>query len=173
MTCARNEIVISLALLAVPGLAGAGCETVEHRWSSAGDFGRPPGSRVEVGAVLNATGEGFDFNVEPILRDELRRALGERGLLWSEGETGEALLLETRIRSYQEGSAVMRWTLPFWGTTELSVRGTVREKKTGETAGSVEALRRITWGGAVDAWREILGSVADDVAAELKENLSP
>jgi hypothetical protein len=136
----------------------------------------PPGTRIAVGEVVNATGQlpTVDekvVNIEQMLGDALVERLREDDLLWS-AESAHKLGLHCRIVEYEPGDAFKRWLMPGWGSTVLAVDCELRNEDA--PVGTVRARQVVSFGGVytIGAWRTIFGGVASAVVAELRAKLS-
>jgi hypothetical protein len=128
-----------------------------------------PGSRIELREVTNPSGHVFGVDAVHLLEEAMARSLQEEGLTWKPGDANH-FVLSLAIRDYRPGDAFKRWLAPGWGSTVLSVDGSLRDAATGELAATIQHRRSIHWGGAytIGAWRNVFGWVADDIAADLR-----
>lgn len=158
-------ILCGLFFLAV----AIGCGTVQHKVDFKNKYDPPAGTKIELGRVMNKTGEEFDIDIKKMLSDSLVKTLKERELLWT-GSDSSKLLLESNIIEYKKGDAFKRWLLPGWGSTVLIVRcDLVGEDNT--VVGSVEAKRTVSFGGAytIGAWKTVFNNLANDVVEDLSK----
>jgi hypothetical protein len=63
--------------------------------------------------------------------------------------------------------------LPFWGSTLLVVRGTLRDPGTSELAGDIDHAKAVVMGGifTIGAWSRIFTTMAEDLADDLKTRI--
>lgn len=147
------------------------CGTVEHKIELDQQYSVKPGTKVELGAVKNQTGQSFDIDVEKMLADAFSQALKEKNLEWTGGDVPK-LVLTAEIVQYDKGDAFKRWLMPGYGSTVLVVRGAIYESDN-RKVGSVDAKRTVDAGGAytIGAWETIFKNVADDVIVKLGEQV--
>lgn len=100
-------IFLSLLFMAV----ATGCGTVKHKVDFKDKYTPPADTKIELGRVMNKTGEEFDIDIKKMLSDSLEKTLKEKELLWS-STGGPRLLLESNIIDYRKGDAFKRWLLP-------------------------------------------------------------
>jgi len=131
-------------------------------------------TRIEVGPVTNETGKTVDVDIPKMFTDALTEQLTDDHLLWSGGSHDvDHLVITTKIIDYDEGDAFKRWLLPGWGSTVLSIHCELKDSASGKLAGSVDAHRTVTFGGAytIEAWQSIFASVAKDVVGDLRSHI--
>jgi hypothetical protein len=172
----RSASITGIAAVLVLSLALGACGAVSHEASLAGGYAPPRGVRVEVGKVLNATGQaptvdGDPVDIERLLAEKLVDKLRDEGFLWA-GDAERRLVLTSKIVEYEPGDAFKRWLLPGWGSTVVAVEGELRDEA-GAVVGTVRARRTVSFGGAytIGAWRSIFSSVAGDIVSELRAKL--
>jgi hypothetical protein len=160
---------------AVLGLVLYGCGAVSHEAKLIEAYTPPTGSRIEVGAVTNATGhtpkvDDEVVNIEKLLSDALIEKLKSDDFLWT-GSPARKLVLVSKIVEYEPGDAFKRWLLPGWGSTVVGVECEIRDDD--RLVGTVRARRTVSFGGAytIGAWRTVFSSVAGDVVSELRGKL--
>jgi hypothetical protein len=163
----------SVAIVIFLGLVMAGCGAVSHEAVLLGSYAPEPGLRIEVGKVINATGQTPKVddevvNIEQLLTENLTEKLRREDFLWA-GSPARRLVLVSKIVEYEPGDAFKRWLLPGWGSTVVSVDGELRDEAD-TLVGTVRARRTVSIGGAytIGAWRSIFSSVADDIVSELR-----
>jgi hypothetical protein len=166
----------SFAMLCLVGslaLAAAGCGAVEHSAQFEPTFVPKADTKIEVGPVTNDTGKKFDIDLPKMFGDALSEELGNKNLLWTQGQKGDHLIIATKIVEYDEGDAFKRWLLPGWGSTVITLHCELKQSGSGTLVGSVDAHRTVSFGGAytIGAWRTIFASVAEDVVKELRAQI--
>lgn len=67
------------------------CGAVHHKVDFRDKYIPPADTKIELGRVMNKTGEEFDIDIKKMLTDSLEKKLKEKGLLWS--STGAPKLL--------------------------------------------------------------------------------
>jgi len=159
-------IFLSLLFMAV----ATGCGTVQHKVDFKDKYTPPADTKIELGRVMNKTGEEFDIDIRKMLTDSLAKTLKEKELYWSSTDD-HRLLLESNIIEYKKGDAFKRWLLPGWGTTVLIVRCDLVEEDN-SIVGSVEATRTVSIGGAytIGAWKTVFDNLANDVVEDLSKS---
>jgi hypothetical protein len=162
-------VTIVAALAAVM----AGCGAVQHSASLTPGFAAGPGTTVEVGSIVNATGRTYDIDVVDMLETQLATALIDEQLATPGAGGTQPLALNVRIVEYDRGNAFKRWLLPGWGATVLSVECDLTRRSDGRKVGTVQARRTVSAGGGdtIGAWKGIFKDVAADVAKELRGKL--
>jgi tetratricopeptide (TPR) repeat protein len=147
-----------------------GCGTVNHKVDFKDNYLPPSGTKIELGRVVNKTGEEFDIDIRGMLSYSLEKTLKEKELLWSSYEAPR-LLLESNIIEYKKGDAFKRWLLPGWGATILIVRCDLVDDDN-NIVGSVKATRTVSAGGAytIGAWKTIFDNLANDVVEDLSKS---
>jgi hypothetical protein len=127
-----------------------------------------PDAKIEVGSVVNQTGNSFDIEIEKMLADALTERLQKEDLLAMDGSSPK-LVIQSKIIEYEKGDAFKRWLLPGWGSTVLTIQSDLMEGD--KIVGTVEARRTVSFGGAysIGAWETIFGSIADDIVKDLKK----
>jgi hypothetical protein len=172
---ARDAVKVLVLPIIVLGALLSGCGAVSHEAKLLDAYVAQDGSRIEVGAVTNATGQmprvdDDVVNIEKLLSDALTEKLRHDDFLWA-GESARKLVLVSRIVEYEPGDAFKRWLLPGWGSTVVGVECELRDGE--QLVGTVRAPRTISIGGAytIGAWRWIFSSVAADVVSELREKI--
>ena len=168
-------IATTCSIIAVLSLSLFGCGAVNHHAALIGGYVPDPRSRIEVGAVSNATGQvptvdDQVVNIEQMLGQALTEELARKDLLWTEGGARK-IVLASKIIEYEPGDAFKRWLLPGWGSTIVNVECELRDGDL--VVGTVRARRTISIGGAytIGAWRTIFASVADDVVSEVRSKI--
>ena len=164
---------LSALILAAWSLALSACGTREAKLLDT--YVPPPGTRIEVGRVANATGQAPKVDdavvdIEQMLLDALIDRLRGDELLWSSGFPYK-LGLHCRVVEYDPGDAFKRWLMPGWGSTVLAVECELRNGDA--VVGTVRARQTISFGGlyTIGAWRTIFAGVAGDVVTELRGKL--
>ncbi len=149
-----------------------GCGAVKHSSMFTDDFIPKPEMKIEVGMVVNESGEIYGINVVELFSNSLKQELSKKALLTTE-MMEDGLIIESRIVEYEKGDALKRWLLPGWGATALTVHCELKDKKTGILVGSVDARRTISIGGlyTLNAWQDIMDSVAKDVVKEIQRKI--
>jgi hypothetical protein len=160
-------------LLGMLVLSSVGCGSVRHVSKYEPEFLPKADTRIEVGNVLNETGQTFDIDVSKMFTDALSKVLEEEGLLYKGGSVSSQFLIESKLVEYEPGNAFKRWLLPGWGSTVLSVHCELKEIPSGKMMGYVDARRTVSIGGgySIGAWRTIFGNLAEDVVDELKTKI--
>jgi hypothetical protein len=145
----------------------SGCGSSHHNIAMQNDYVMKPSSKVEVGKVINTTGEQFDVNVEQMLSDALVKKLGEEHLLYA-SNAGQKVSTNCKILTYEKGNAFKRWLMPGWGATSLSIQCDLFDSN--KVVGSLNAMKSVTAGGAytVGAWEKVFADIADDVVEDIK-----
>jgi hypothetical protein len=147
------------------------CGAVHHKVDFRDKYIPPADTKIELGRVMNKTGEEFDIDIKKMLTDSLEKKLKEKGLLWS--STGAPkLLLESNIIDYKKGDAFKRWLLPGWGATILIVQCDLVDDDN-NIVGSVKATRTVSIGGlySVGAWKTVFNNLANDVVEDLSKSI--
>jgi hypothetical protein len=163
-----------ICLLVILALVECGCGSVSHQAQFEPNYVPKADTRIEVGSVTNETGKAFDVDIPKMFTDALTERLTDDQLLWSGGSQDVThLIITTKIIDYDEGDAFKRWLLPGWGSTVLSMHCELKDSTSGKLAGSVDARRTVSFGGAytIGAWRAIFASVAKDVVGELRSQM--
>ena len=147
----------------------AGCGTVQHKVDFNDKYAPPAGTKIELGRVMNKTGEEFDIDIKKMLSDSFAKTLKEKELLWT-GTGGTKLLLESNIIEYKKGDAFKRWLMPGWGSTILIVRCDLVDEDN-RIVGSVDAKRTVDAGGGytIGAWKTVFDNLANDVVEDLSK----
>lgn len=150
-------------------LLATGCGTVQHKVDFKDKYTPPPNTKIELGRVMNKTGDEFDIDIKKMLSDSLEKTLKEKELLWASANEPR-LLLESNIIEYKKGDAFKRWLLPGWGATILIVRCDLVDEDN-KIVGSVEAKRTVDAGGAytIGAWKTVFDNLANDVVEDLSK----
>jgi hypothetical protein len=148
-----------------------GCGAVHHKVDFKDKYIPPADTKIELGRVMNKTGEEFDIDIKKMLSDSLGKTLKEKELLWS-NTGGPRLLLESNIIDYKKGDAFKRWLLPGWGSTLLIVRCDLVDDDN-NIVGSVKATRAVSIGGvySIGAWKTVFDSLANDVVKDLSKSI--
>lgn len=167
----RRSVICGILGILVMTIVG--CGAVHHTAKFESDFLPKPDTRVEVGTVVNETGQTFDIDISKMFMDAIAEVLAKDDLLWTENLGSEHLIITTKIVEYEKGDAFKRWLLPGWGSTVLSVHCELKESTGGRMIGSVDARRTVSVGGGytIGAWRTIMASVAKDVVKELRSKI--
>lgn len=165
----KNFNLIFFALFFMALLTG--CGTVQHKVDLKDKYTPPTDTKIELGRVMNKTGEEFDIDIKKMLSDSLAKKLKEKELLWS-GTGGSRLLLESNIIEYKKGDAFKRWLLPGWGATVLIIRCDLLDEAN-SIVGSVQAKRTVSAGGGytIGAWNTIFDNLANDVVEDLTKKI--
>ena len=150
-------------------VVATGCGTVQHKVDFKDKYAPPPNTKIELGRVMNKTGDEFDIDIKKMLSDSLEKTLKEKELLWT-GTGGSKLLLESNIIEYKKGDAFKRWLLPGWGSTILIVRCDLVDEDN-RIVGSVDAKRTVDAGGGytIGAWKTVFDNLANDVVEDLSK----
>ena len=166
-TLIKNFLLIFYGLLFIA--VATGCGTVQHKVDFKDKYTPPADTKIELGRVMNKTGEEFDIDIKKMLSDSLAKTLEEKELLWS-GTGGHRLLLESNIIEYKKGDAFKRWLLPGWGATVLIIRCDLVEEDN-SIVGSVEATRTVSAGGGytIGACKTVFDKLAIDVVEDLSK----
>jgi hypothetical protein len=148
-----------------------GCGAVHHKVDFKDKYIPPADTMIELGRVMNKTGEEFDIDIKKMLSDSLEKTLKEKELLWS-NTGGPRLLLESNIIDYRKGDAFKRWLLPGWGATILIVQCDLVDDDN-KIVGSVKATRTVSMGGlySVGAWKTVFDNLANDVVEDLSKSI--
>lgn len=157
-------------LLGISMIAAVGCGTVEHKLSFQNNYTPTQGTKVEVGKVVNETGQTFDIDIEKMFADAITEALQDEKLIYTDSE-GHKLVLTSNIIEYTKGDAFKRWLMPGWGSTKLSIRCDLKDGD--KVVGSADAKRTVDAGGGytVGAWKTIFASISKDVVKDLKKQI--
>lgn len=149
----------------------AACATSTGRVRNQSDLLPRPGAAVRLGTVADASDAHLGVDAVALLRTAMHAAL-QRERLSARTRSG-GFVLNLEIAEYRPGNAFKRWLLPGYGSTVLSVRGTLVDPTTGAVAVTVEQRRAIYMGGAftIGAWKSVFGAVADDLARDLKTRI--
>jgi uncharacterized protein DUF4410 len=169
-----EKILPPICLLVILALAVTGCGSVSHQAQFQPTYVPKADTRIEVGPVTNETGKAFDVDIPKMFTDALTERLTDDQLLWGGGSQDVGhLIITTKIIDYDKGDAFKRWLLPGWGSTVLSMHCDLKDSVSGKLAGSVDARRTVSFGGAytIGAWRTIFASVAKDVVGELRSQM--
>ena len=168
---ASKNIFISRCWVVLLLIILTGCGTVQHNVAFQEGYNPQSNMLVDVGSVINETGNDFDIDIEKMLSDALVEALNEKQLL-STGNEGNKLIIETKIVSYTKGDAFKRWLMPGWGETALIIQSDLRDNS-GIVVGSVTATRTVTAGGGytIGAWKTVFTKLAKDVVDDLQKNI--
>ncbi len=161
----NGTVIVMFA--AVLMIAASGCGTVQHNLDLQQDYLPKSGAKVEVGNVLNKTGQTFDVPVEDMLKKALVDAFLEANLAGS-GSEASNLMTNCRIVNYEKGDAFKRWLMPGWGATELTIQCDLLDA--GSVVGTINAMRTVTAGGGytIGAWEKVFAHIASDVAEDIK-----
>lgn len=163
-------VIVGLWILAAVGCANP---TVTNLVSDA--LPRPR-AKVLIGSVTDRTGSSFEFDIEDELRTKLATSLERQELLASpESVTrGRDFVLHVTISEFRPGDAFKRWLLPGWGATVLNVEGSLVESDDGALVATFQDKRSVAAGGfyTIGAEHTILGTVAEDLADELKVRIT-
>lgn len=165
----KNYYLIFYGLIFMVVLTG--CGTVQHKVELKDKYTPPTNTKIELGKVMNKTGEEFDIDIKKMLSDSLATKLKEKELLWS--GTGESrLILESNIIEYKKGDAFKRWLLPGWGATVLIIRCDLVDEAN-VIVGSVDAKRTVSAGGGytIGAWKTVFDNLANDVVEDLSKKI--
>ena len=171
------RIAAALTFALALALALAGCGTAAKDSAFKDDFAPARAAKITLGEVTDISPSASisaqeDIDTEGELRAQLEAKLAETDLLadWS-AKDEKVYVLNATIIDYDPGSAFGRWLWPGVGATELSVQCTLTDGD--RNVGSVYARRTVEAGGfyTVGAWKDVFGTVADDIVAELKEKL--
>jgi len=166
----KKNILLKLFPVVIFLIVATGCGSVQHKANFQNDYVPQPDTKIEVGRVVNETGQTFDVEVEKMLTDAFAEALREENMLWTGGE-GHKLILTGKIVEYEKGDAFKRWLLPGWGSTVLTIQCDLRNDN--QLVGSADARRTVSAGGGytIGAWKTIFVSVAKDLVKDLQEQL--
>ena len=147
------------------------CGAVHHKVDFRDKYIPQADTKIELGRVMNKTGEEFDIDIKKMLSDSLKKTLKEKELLWS-STGGPRLLLESNIIDYKKGDAFKRWLLPGWGATILIVRCDLVDDDN-NIVGSVKATRTVSIGGlySIGAWKTVFDNLANDVVEDLSKSI--
>jgi hypothetical protein len=139
-----------------------GCGSVQHKVDFNQNYLPQADAKIEVGKVVNETGETVDIEIEKMFADALTDALREKNLLWT-GNQEKKLVILAKIVEYKKGDAFKRWLLPGWGATVLSIKCDLNDENN-VLVGSAQARREVSAGGAftIGAWKTIFASIAQD-----------
>jgi len=171
----HKKTLIKKSLLFFYGLLfiaiATGCGAVHHKVDFKDKYIPPADTKIELGRVMNKTGEEFDIDIKQMLSDSLEKTLKEKELLWS-STGGPRLLLESNIIDYKKGDAFKRWLLPGWGATILIVRCDLVDDDN-NIVGSVKATRTVSIGGlySIGAWKTVFDSLANDMVEDLSKSI--
>lgn len=166
-TSTKKFFLISCAFLFM--VVATGCGTVHHKVDFKDKYTPPADTKIELGRVMNKTGEEFDIDIKKMLSDSLEKTLKEKELLWTD-TGGSRLLLESNIIEYKKGDAFQRWLMPGWGATTLIVRCDLVDEDN-SIVGSVKAMRTVSVGGlySIGAWKTVFDNLANDVVEDLSK----
>lgn len=127
-------------------MAVVGCGTVQHKLSFHEGYKPEQDTKIEVGSVVNETGQTFDIDIEAMLKESITEALKNEKLICT-GSEGHKLVLSSKIINYKKGDAFKRWLMPGWGGTELSIQCDLKDGD--KIVGSAEARRTVVAGGRI------------------------
>ena len=166
---ALKRTVLVICVLGILHLA-SGCGAVEHRVDFKGGYQAKPGTGVQIGPIINETGQEIDFDYQGLFREALEKQLKGKNLFWTQDKKSK-LILAIRIIEYEKGSAFQRWLLPGWGSTILEVEGSFLEGI--EEVATCKALRTVDIGGGytIGAWKSVFKKVAGDLAKDLSKKI--
>ena len=171
----RLRTAAVLGLIGTLMLVGSGCGSVSHNAQFESGFTPKADTRIEVGPVTNDTGQTFDVNIQQMFTDALTKQLQTDNLLWTAGQQGGHLIINSKIVEYDPGNAFKRWLLPGYGSTVITLHCELKDSAGGKLIGSVDAHRTVSFGGAftIGAWERIFASVAKDVVSDLRAQIPP
>ena len=88
-----------------------GCGTVQHKLNFIEGYKPQQGTKIDVGNVVNETGQTFDIDIEAMLKEAITEALQNEKLICT-GSEGHKLVLSSKIINYKKGDAFKRWLMP-------------------------------------------------------------
>ncbi len=129
-----------------------------------------PGAKIAVTTVGNKSGEAFEYDLEPMLKNAIITALIRENILSDMNQKKSDFTLSLYVTEYRPGNAFKRWLLPGYGSTVLAVEGELRNANDNQVIGTISHKQGIHAGGAytIGAWSSIFNIVATDIAKDLK-----
>lgn len=169
-----KRYVVLLVLMAVVGVAMAGCGTTNKNVKFNEGYKCAKDTMIKVPLAKNATGKTFEeIDVETALTEEMTKALGDEGIRADNTYTGNHLSLPCQITEYEPGNAFKRWLMPGYGSTVLGVKCELLETGHENAIGVAEARHTVDAGGGytIGAWKYVFSNLSKDIAKEIKEKM--
>jgi hypothetical protein len=160
-----NILLFSLVLL------GCGATSFDDKLHESVTL--PPGGKLELLPVENATGKDLTVRADRIFNEYMMKSLRERDILHTSADEPATFVLKTKLIEYEEGSAAGRWLLPGLGTTICTVYAELLDKQTGAVKGSLTSRQTVSVGGlySVGAENYICERCADEILAKIDKDL--
>ena len=125
--------------------------------------------------VNNDTAQSFKFDVAELIRENVRKELGEAQLqvLSVPSDAADMMLVRANLTLYEPGSAASRWLAPHTGASKCVLRISLLDADSDQLIGDIVVAKYVGAGGlfTIGADKTVLEDAAEEFATALRERI--